>query len=306
MQELAILLSSLAGVATAAAVQKLPRNKPQLLDLGANPHIRDQINLLKIEKEMLGKTIHRVYQSDARFTNVQRDSLLSKYQHRMGVLLIKLEKLEQASKYPDLGPVGNGLITVLDKRLSKMDQRLHELSSKMTHVMPERDKITDAKKPKSVQTDPKPAGKPFSKEPQPARKSHAFDSKNIPPDETKTRRPFEITTLTSIPDTKQELPPLKVRARQENKKPAKQETAAITVPKHDNAAKPTVTESSLTNPDVSIEVAKINKHKALPEPKAVNINTAPDDDFDDGADEIDKIKVDIKKVLAKLDQAEVE
>ena len=303
MQELVILLSSIAGAATAAAVQKIPRNKSQLLDLGANPQIRDQINLLKIEKEMLGKTIHRLYQSNARFTNVQRDNLLSKYQHRMGALLVKLEKLEQASKYPDLGPVGNGLITILDKRLSNMDQRLHELSSKMTHAMSEQDKA-DVKKPKPVQADPKPASNPFDKEPQPAIKPQTFDSRNASPGETKTRRPFEITTLTSIPDKKQELSPLKVRARQE-KKPARQKTAT-TIPRHDNGIKPTVTESSLTNPDVSAEVAKINRHKALPEPKVASINTSPDDDFDDGADEIDKIKGDIKKVLAKLDQAEVE
>ena len=49
MQEIAIILSSLAGVATAAAVRRAPRNKTQLLSIGASAHIKSQINSLKIE-----------------------------------------------------------------------------------------------------------------------------------------------------------------------------------------------------------------------------------------------------------------
>ena len=36
------------------------------------------------------------------------------------------------------------------------------------------------------------------------------------------------------------------------------------------------------------------------------VTTTLDDDFDDDADDLDKIKGDIMKVLSKLDQAEVE
>ena len=60
-----------------------------------------------------------------------------------------------------------------------------------------------------------------------------------------------------------------------------------------------------TKPDLNKEVAKITEHKALPEPikpKPVTL----DDDFDDNADDLDKIKGDIMRVLSKLDQAEVE
>ncbi|MFB5621014.1 MAG: hypothetical protein ACE5RC_07800, partial [Nitrosopumilus sp.] len=60
-----------------------------------------------------------------------------------------------------------------------------------------------------------------------------------------------------------------------------------------------------TKPDINKEVAKINERKALPEPikeKPVTL----DDDFDDDADDFDKIKGDIMRVLSKLDQAEVE
>ena len=60
------------------------------------------------------------------------------------------------------------------------------------------------------------------------------------------------------------------------------------------------------SPDITKEVAKITKHKALPEkeerPKITNL----DEDFDEDADDLDKIKGNIMKVLTRLDQAEVE
>ena len=45
MQEIVLILSSLAGVATAVAVRKMPRDKNQLLTLGASSQIKNQINL---------------------------------------------------------------------------------------------------------------------------------------------------------------------------------------------------------------------------------------------------------------------
>ena len=55
-----------------------------------------------------------------------------RYQHQLGTVITKIEKLETASKYPDLGPVGDSLISIMDNRLSQLDQRLHEISSKIT------------------------------------------------------------------------------------------------------------------------------------------------------------------------------
>jgi hypothetical protein len=113
MQEIVIILSSIAGIATAAAARKMPRNKTQLLTLGASSHIKSQINSLKIEKDILTKTISRLYQKDSDFPKIQRDKLLLKYQHQLGIVLARLEKLEDASNHPDLGPIGDGLILSL-------------------------------------------------------------------------------------------------------------------------------------------------------------------------------------------------
>ena len=56
-------------------------------------------------------------------------------------------------------------------------------------------------------------------------------------------------------------------------------------------------------PDLNKEVAKIAEHKALPEQKP-KVSTIDDDD--DDIDDLDKIKGDIRRVLSKLDEAEVE
>jgi len=146
MQEIVLILSSLAGVATAVAVRKMPRDKNQLLTMGASSQIKNQINLLKIEKDILTKTISRLYQSENEFSKIQKNKLLLKYQHQLGIILAKLEKLEQASNHPDLGPVGDGLISLMDQKLSKLDDRLYELSTKISNSKIQHLKLKKRKK----------------------------------------------------------------------------------------------------------------------------------------------------------------
>ena len=132
MQEIVLFLSSIAGVCTAVAVKKFPKNKVEVGTIGANSQIKNQINSLRLEKEILTKTITRLYQNDAGLNKIQRDKLLLRYQHQLGIILAKIEKLKMASKHPDLGPVGEGLITLMDQKLSQLDKRLYELTSKIT------------------------------------------------------------------------------------------------------------------------------------------------------------------------------
>ena len=302
MQEIVLILSSLAGVATAAAVRKIPRDRNQLLSLGASSHIKSQISSLKIEKDILTKTISRLYQAESEFSKIQKDKLLLKYQHQLGVVLAKLEKLEQASNHPDLGPVGDGLITLMDQKLSKLDDRLYELSSKMVSTKVETPKDKESKVRQETKQE---ISKAFNFE-----KSKQSKSEPIEIPATKSRQSFELTTLTNISgkepkfslfgdESKQVVKPMpQPRVIQtELIKPKDEIVQEIVQPK------PKVNFG--IKPDLNKEVAKITEHKALPEPikeKPVTL----DDDFDDGADDLDKIKGDIMRVLSKLDQAEVE
>ena len=317
MQEIVLILSSLAGVATAAAVRKMPRDRNQLLSLGASSHIKSQISSLKIEKDILTKTISRLYQTDSEFSKIQKDKLLLKYQHQLGIVLAKLEKLEQASMHPDLGPVGDGLITLMDQKLSKLDDRLYEISSKMLTSNNHKQEIKEPeiKKQESKQNMAKLFKESFNFE----KTNTKMEPIEILP--TKPRQLFELTTLTNI---SRKEPKFSLFEKEEIKampqpriiqtelvKPKDEAVQEIIQPKpkvedkieiiQSVSPKPEVTLE--TKPDINKEVAKINEHKALPEqPKPTTL----DDDFDDDTDDLDKIKGDIMKVLSKLDQAEVE
>jgi hypothetical protein len=308
MQEIAIILSSIAGVATAAAARKMPRNKTQLLSLGASSHIKSQINSLKIEKDILTKTISRLYQNDSDFPKIQRDKLLSKYQHQLGIILAKLDKLEAASHHPDLGPIGDGLITLMDQKLSRLDDRLYELSSKIASVnvpVPEIKKEATESKPET-----KPSRKTFNFE-----KPEETKIEPIIIPQTGSRQSFELTTLTSFSNKEPKFPLFEKLIQQKEQtaheiiKP-KEEIKEIVKPKIEDKieikqeviAKPEI--KFETKPDINKEVAKIIEHKALPEPKTT---VTLEDDFDeDNSDDLDKIKGEIMKVLSKIEQAEVE
>ena len=323
MQEIVILLSSLVGVATAAAVRKMPKDKNQLLSLGASSHIKSQISTLRIEKDILTKTISRLYQTDSEFSKIQKDKLLLKYQHQLGIILARLEKLEQASKHPDLGPVGDGLITLMDQKLSKLDDRLYELSSKMTSAKIQTPEIKKEQVKQKISESIKDT---FNFE-----TSKDVKIKPIEIPATRSRQSFEITTLTNVPrkevkfplfekeEIKQVVKPMpqpkiiqtelikpKEKIIQETITPREEIVQEIITPKQKIEDKieiiQSVTSKLEIKPDIKKEVAKISKHKALPEPKIATF----DDDFDEDGDDLDKIKGDIMKVLSKLDQAEVE
>ena len=77
-------------------------NNVQSQKIGANAHIINQINSLQIEKDILTKTISRLYDTDSEFTKIQRDRLLLIYQDQLLVVIARIEKLELVSKHPDL------------------------------------------------------------------------------------------------------------------------------------------------------------------------------------------------------------
>jgi len=285
------------------------------LSIGASSHIKSQINSLKIEKDILTKTISRLYQYDSDLSKIQRDKLLLKYQHQLGIILAKLEKLEDASKHPDLGPVGDGLIALMDQKLSKLDDRLYEISSKLATVNvsnPEikKDKTSVIPKPEPKQESQiknKPKSSTFSFE-----KPNPIISEQVAIPTPKSRQSFELTTLTNFSKTEPKFPLFKkqIQIKEEivkeiiEPKPKIQEK--IEIVNTISTVYPAV--KFETKPDLTKEVEKITKFKALPEPRreqpkpTVNL----DDDFDDDSDDLDKIKGEIMKVLSKIEQAEVE
>ena len=63
MEQIALVVSSLAGACTAVALDKIPRRK-QSKQFTVNSTIENQLHSLKIEREIITKTISRLNQED--------------------------------------------------------------------------------------------------------------------------------------------------------------------------------------------------------------------------------------------------
>ena len=271
------------------------KNKLQTPSIGSNSQIVSQLHALEIEKDILTKTIARLYQNETDLTKIQKDRLLLKYQHQLGVVITRIEKLENASKHPDLGPLGDGLITLMDQKLSQLDQRLYELTSKIQVAQTENDAHNKKKNKKISETEVK--SKPIFEKP-------------IEEYANKSSDKFEITTLTSLP----KLDPVKQSKYDEML--SQLSSDVITPP----PMKPKIYEEQKT------EVVKIKEQNIMPvienkpepivqqvpEPVIQQV-TKPivelpeeEDLDDDDDDDLNKIKTKIMETMSKIEQAEVD
>jgi hypothetical protein len=315
--EVAIILSSLAGAATAATLNKFPKNKNKMPLLGASSQIRNQIETLRIEKEILTKTISRLYSDGSDLTKIQRDKLLTRYQHQLGVILAKIEKLEEASKYPDLGPLGDGLMSLMDRKLSALDKRLVEISSKISvpQVQIEKPQIRK-EEPKKVEVQKQVVAE------RPAVKTETIEE--MIRSFAKPSKRLELTTLTEIPSVS---PADEIRIIREPVVQIQAEPKAEIIHQHItrlNSPKviagqvkqavqvkqAPITESIDIEKQVKAEPPKLEF--VSPEPKTeekkkpkINIPEPEPVEAED-EDDLDSIKREIMKTLSKLEQAEVE
>jgi hypothetical protein len=323
--EVALIISSIAGAATAVTINKFPKkNKVSLI--GANSHIKAQIDTLKIEKEILTKTISRLYTDSTDLTKIQRDKLLLRYQHQLGVILAKIEKLEQASKHPDLGPLGDGLITLMDQKLSALDKKLVEISTKISVAQ------TQLEKPEIKKEEPKKEAKIIIEKP--IEKPEITSAQNIEEiiqSFAKPSKRLEITTLTEIPSDVSVISPIETKPTIQSQAqtvaqpqvqipqveivqqitppdPAKQEIIETIQPQIKQ--QPIITEPIDIEKQVKSEPPKLEFRNAEPsqepEKKKSKINIPEPEEIEDDEDDLDSIKREIMKTLSKLEQAEVE
>ena len=264
------------------------KNRLQTPTIGANTHIVSQLHSLQIEKDILTKTIARLYQNESDLTKIQKDRLLLRYQHQLGVAITRIEKLENASKHPDLGPLGDGLITLMDQKLSQLDQRLYELTSKI--------QIAQTQNDVKVKKNDKNLNEIENKE----EKLKPVFEKPIEEFINKSSKKFEITTLTSLP----KLDP--VKQSKYDQMLSQLSSDVITPP----PIKPKIQEST------RIETPGLIQNNIIPvieeKPKLVAdkmpqpaVELQEESEIDDD-DDIEQIRSKILKTLSKIEQAEVD
>ena len=125
MQEVAIILSSVAGLASAVAL-RLPRTR-QKAQAG---NIDNTTEALEAEREILDKAITKLY-NDRTMPDAVRNRLVSRYQQQLGTILDDIERRKDAKTHPDMGQVSQELAAVMEKKMAVLDSRLSEISSKI-------------------------------------------------------------------------------------------------------------------------------------------------------------------------------
>ena len=275
---------------------------------------KNEANSLIIERDILTKTIFRVYQQDSNLTKIQRDKLLTRYQHQLGVVVTKIEELGNAMRNTGTNHSDEGLFAAMEQKLSRIDERLEEMSSRKTPSNKRAERQTQKNVQSSVQKNKK-------------KSTYTSDVKLG----SNNYGPLEITTLTQIPNRLPEFFKKKFKAsipKTQHVEPSDNEKAVKIV---ENVSEVKVTQSNVceypdcTNPKFSNKHCSVHtdpnaKESITSEKKVVlsglEVEKMPQAEIDDGLPDDSNLEdddVDIsaltKKMnesLDKLDQAEVE
>jgi len=278
---------------------------------------KNEANSLIIERDILSKTIFRVYQQDSHLTKIQRDKLLTRYQHQLAVVVTKIEEIGKAMRHTGTNPLDEGLFAAMEQKLSRIDERLQEMSSKIDPS----NKRTERQIQKSALNMQSPVQKNKKKS------AYTSDMKL----DSNNHMPLEITTLTQVPTELPEFFRRKLKpsvSKIQHVEPSDNEKVVKIV---ENVSEVKVTQSNVceypdcTNPKFSNKHCSVHtdpnaKESTNIEKKVVlsglEVEKIPQAEIDDGLpddsnledDDVDvsEITKRIEKSLSSLDQAEVE
>ena len=278
---------------------------------------RNEANSLIIERDILTKTIFRVYQKDSNLTKIQRDKLLTRYQHQLAVVVTKIDEIGKAMRDTGTNHSDEGLFAAMEQKLSTMDERLQEISSKISTPKKQAERQTQRSKPYTQQSIQK------------HRKKAAYQSDmNL---SSNGYGPLEITTLTQVPTELPEFFRKKLKSsvsKIQHVEPNNNEKAVKIV---ENVSEVKVTQSNVceypdcTNPKFSNKHCSVHTDPNAKEstniekkvvisglevekvPQAEIDDELPDDsNLEDDDVDVSEITKRIEKSLSSLDQAEVE
>ena len=277
---------------------------------------RNEANSLIIERDILTKTIFRVYQQDSNLTKIQRDKLLTRYQHQLAVVVSKIEELGNAMRNTT-NHSDEGLFAAMEQKLSTMDERLQEISSKISTPKKQVQRQTQRTK-SNVQSSI-----------QKHRKKDTYQSDmNLGSNQY---GPLEITTLTQVPTELPEFFRKKLKPSvseiqhvgpSDNEKAVKiaENVSEVKVTQSNVCEYPDCTNPKFSNKHCSVHTDPNAKESTNIEKKVVlsglEVEKIPQAEIDDGISDDSNLEDDdvdiseltkkIEKSLSNLDQAEVE
>ena len=128
--------SSVAGAISAAFIERLSRsrvgNKKQLKLTSA---ARAELLSLLFEKNLASEAITRVYEAsqEGRIDRLDRDRLLVKYKDKLDSLNQRIAHLQPVADFADLKELRNNLVSLIENKISVLDQKLLEMKPIVTH-----------------------------------------------------------------------------------------------------------------------------------------------------------------------------
>ena len=294
-----------------------------------NYSIKNESNSLVIERDILTKSISRLYQQDPQLTRIQQDKLLTKYQYQLRVVNEKIKNLEN-KKEPDVLSSKDQSFKEMDQKLSRIEKRLQELTTKFTRPNEDVYKINQKPTQKSKKVDSQILAK--------KNEDLNFYTSNMKTD-LKPRKDLEVITMTEVPKKIPEFFLTKFKEKQLETKTIQHSTDTPVVKNLENVVKIAVPETNVcehpecTNPKFTNRHCTLHSNSnqtkfennetevVIPSSQSVesqqteikhpitNENTKEqvndvDESFDE--DDITKVVASIEKSLSNLDQAEVE
>ena len=296
-----------------------------------NYSIKNESNSLVIERDILTKSISRLYQQDPQLTRIQQDKLLTKYQYQLRVVNEKIKNLE-SKKEPDVLSSKDQSIKEMDQKLSRIEKRLQELTTKFTRPNEVVYKVNQKPTQKSKKADSQILAK--------KNEESSFYPPNMKTD-SKPQKDLEVVTMTEVPKKIPEFFLTKFKEKQLETKTIQHSTNTPVVKNLENVVKAAVPETNVcerpecTNPKFTNRHCTLHSNSnqtkfennetevVIPSSQLVesqqteikhpitNENTKEqvkdvDESLDEDEDDITKLTESIEKSLSNLDQVEVE
>ena len=278
---------------------------------------RNEANSLIIERDILTKTIFRVYQKDSNLTKIQRDKLLTRYQHQLAVVVTKIDEIGKAMRDTGTNHSDEGLFAAMEQKLSTMDERLQEISSKISTPKKQVDRQTQRSKSYTQSSIQKHRKKP----------TYQSDM-NLG---SNKYGPLEITTLTQVPTELPDFFRKKLKPsvssvqhveHSDNEKAVKivENVSDVKVTQSNVCEYPDCTNPKFSNKHCSVHTDPNAKESITREKQVVlsglEVEKIPQAEIDDELADNNNLEEDdvdiseltkkIEKSLSNLDQAEVE
>ncbi|MFL6474258.1 MAG: hypothetical protein ACJ70Y_05365 [Nitrososphaera sp.] len=130
-----IASSSIAGIISAVFLDRIFRvriNNKKRTRLSSHASLRTELLSLQFEEKLTSEAITRVYEAaqDGRIDRLERDKLMLKYKHQLDSLNKKIAYMQPLTDFSDLKELRNSLVSLLEDRISAIDKKLLDLSSK--------------------------------------------------------------------------------------------------------------------------------------------------------------------------------